>query len=317
MRLAVIALVIIVIARPQNVDKWQSSTTEGIDIVMALDVSGSMLARDFSPDRLEASKNVATEFMSGRPEPNALPGLDRIGRLLLTRLSERIFAHGPTAARLVADEFGVALGKISLIDHGHWVGSFAEHVSRSEARRRLELPSEGKVFLSIGGCKRYRNLLGLIEAFKSLGVLRTAGTLVIAGKFQEPEYRQAVERAISGRGDIRLFPQYIPDDELQNYLISADVVVLPYLDILTSGAAVLALSFGRPVVAPRKGCLIDLVDRESGILYEPTEPASLVGAMRQAIDTQFDSDVIKHSVKRFSWQRSGKAFVDAMVSRGG
>jgi Ca-activated chloride channel family protein len=82
LRLIVIALVIIVIARPQNVNKWQSSTTEGIDIVMALDVSGSMLARDFSPDRLEASKNVATEFISGRP-------YDRIG---LTVFSGRF--HG-------------------------------------------------------------------------------------------------------------------------------------------------------------------------------------------------------------------------------
>jgi Ca-activated chloride channel family protein len=85
MRLAVIALVIIVIARPQNVDKWQSSTTEGIDIVLALDVSGSMLARDFSPDRLEASKNVATEFISGRP-------YDRIG---LTVFSGESFTQCP------------------------------------------------------------------------------------------------------------------------------------------------------------------------------------------------------------------------------
>lgn len=85
MRLAVIALVIIVIARPQNVDKWQSSTTEGIDIVMALDISGSMLARDFSPDRLEASKNVATEFISGRP-------YDRIG---LTVFSGESFTECP------------------------------------------------------------------------------------------------------------------------------------------------------------------------------------------------------------------------------
>ena len=84
-RIAVIALVIIVIARPQNVDKWQSSTTEGIDIVMALDVSGSMLARDFSPDRLEASKNVATEFISGRP-------YDRIG---LTVFSGESFTECP------------------------------------------------------------------------------------------------------------------------------------------------------------------------------------------------------------------------------
>jgi Ca-activated chloride channel homolog len=62
-----IALLIIVIARPQASDKFQDTSTEGIDIVLALDISGSMLARDFKPDRLEASKNVATEFISGRP----------------------------------------------------------------------------------------------------------------------------------------------------------------------------------------------------------------------------------------------------------
>jgi len=72
LRMVVLGLVIIVIARPQNVNKWQSSTSEGIDIMLAMDVSGSMLAEDFSPNRLEASKNVATEFISGRPD-------DRIG----------------------------------------------------------------------------------------------------------------------------------------------------------------------------------------------------------------------------------------------
>lgn len=85
LRMIVIALVIIVIARPQSVDKWQSSTTEGIDIVLALDVSGSMLARDFSPDRLEASKNVATEFINGRP-------YDRMG---LTVFSGESFTQCP------------------------------------------------------------------------------------------------------------------------------------------------------------------------------------------------------------------------------
>ncbi|MRR21143.1 VWA domain-containing protein, partial [bacterium] len=85
LRAAVIALVIVVIARPQNVDRWQSSTTEGIDIILALDVSGSMLARDFNPDRLEASKNVATEFISGRP-------YDRIG---LTVFSGESFTQCP------------------------------------------------------------------------------------------------------------------------------------------------------------------------------------------------------------------------------
>jgi Ca-activated chloride channel homolog len=66
-RTIAIALLIIVLARPQATDKFQDISTEGIDIVLTLDISGSMLARDFRPDRLEASKNVATEFISGRP----------------------------------------------------------------------------------------------------------------------------------------------------------------------------------------------------------------------------------------------------------
>jgi Ca-activated chloride channel family protein len=67
LRVAAITLLIIVLARPQATNKFQDITTEGIDIVLTLDISGSMLARDFKPDRLEASKNVVTEFISGRP----------------------------------------------------------------------------------------------------------------------------------------------------------------------------------------------------------------------------------------------------------
>jgi Ca-activated chloride channel homolog len=76
-RTLAVALLIIVIARPQATDKFQDVSTEGIDIVLTLDISGSMLARDFRPDRLEASKNVATEFISGRP-------YDRIGLVVFS-----------------------------------------------------------------------------------------------------------------------------------------------------------------------------------------------------------------------------------------
>jgi Ca-activated chloride channel homolog len=76
-RTLAIAMLIVVLARPQTVDKFQDMSTEGIDIVLTLDISGSMLARDFRPDRLEASKNVATEFISGRP-------YDRIGLVIFS-----------------------------------------------------------------------------------------------------------------------------------------------------------------------------------------------------------------------------------------
>ena len=68
LKLIGIGLLIIALARPQSVDSWSETTTEGIDICLCLDISGSMRAMDFEPNRLEASKDVASEFINGRPE---------------------------------------------------------------------------------------------------------------------------------------------------------------------------------------------------------------------------------------------------------
>ncbi len=76
-QLCAISLFIVVLARPQSSSSWENVTTEGIDIVIALDISSSMLARDFSPDRLEAAKDVAMEFISGRD-------YDRIGLVVFS-----------------------------------------------------------------------------------------------------------------------------------------------------------------------------------------------------------------------------------------
>jgi Ca-activated chloride channel family protein len=68
----VVGLLVVVLARPQSTSSWQDVTAEGIDIVMAIDISGSMLAEDFKPNRLEAAKKVAQTFIGNRPN-------DRLG----------------------------------------------------------------------------------------------------------------------------------------------------------------------------------------------------------------------------------------------
>ncbi len=70
LRTLAIILIVIVLARPQAANSWRTEKTEGIDIMMAFDVSGSMLAEDFKPNRLEATKSVATEFILSRPNDN-------------------------------------------------------------------------------------------------------------------------------------------------------------------------------------------------------------------------------------------------------
>jgi Ca-activated chloride channel family protein len=77
LRLVALALVIISLARPQSTSKGQNVYSEGIDIVLALDISGSMLAEDFQPNRIEAAKNVAQDFIGGRTN-------DRIGLVIFS-----------------------------------------------------------------------------------------------------------------------------------------------------------------------------------------------------------------------------------------
>lgn len=78
LRSSAVALLIIALARPQSYSSGQNVTTEGIDIVLALDISGSMTSEDFKPNRVEAAKNVAERFIDGRPN-------DRIGLVAFSR----------------------------------------------------------------------------------------------------------------------------------------------------------------------------------------------------------------------------------------
>lgn len=77
LEIAALSLFIIALARPQSSSKNQKTNINGIDIVMAMDISSSMLARDLKPDRLEASKIVASDFVSGRPN-------DRMGLVVFS-----------------------------------------------------------------------------------------------------------------------------------------------------------------------------------------------------------------------------------------
>ena len=69
-RIIAFVLLVIILARPQTKNSWENQTREGIDIMLAMDISTSMLAEDLKPNRMEAAKKVAAEFIIGRPDDN-------------------------------------------------------------------------------------------------------------------------------------------------------------------------------------------------------------------------------------------------------
>lgn len=131
LRLLAVGVIIVALARPQSSSSWQDINTEGIDIVLALDISGSMLAEDLKPNRLEASKNVAVDFIAKRPT-------DRIG---LVVYSGESFTQCPltTDHDVLKNLFGEI--KNGMIEDGTAIGmGLANSVNRlknSEAKSKV------------------------------------------------------------------------------------------------------------------------------------------------------------------------------------
>jgi len=121
LRMFAIALLIVALARPQSISTKQNINIEGIDIVMTIDVSSSMLARDFKPDRLEAAKEVASEFIARRPN-------DRVGLVIF---SGEAFTQVPltTDHTMIANIFAEV--QSGMIEDGTAIGDgLATSVSR-------------------------------------------------------------------------------------------------------------------------------------------------------------------------------------------
>ena len=113
LRAAVMVLIIVASARPQTVETETKSTAEGIDIVMAVDISSSMLARDFKPDRLTAAKEVATQFVANRPG-------DRIG---LVVFAGEAFTQSPLTTDQASVQTLLARLRSGVVDDGTAIGN--------------------------------------------------------------------------------------------------------------------------------------------------------------------------------------------------
>ena len=131
LRAAAFALLVVALARPQDVEQNVRTNTEGIDIMLAIDVSGSMLARDFKPDRITAAKEVAGSFIADRYG-------DRIG---LVAFAGEAFTQSPLTTDQSTLQTLLARIRSGLIEDGTAIGNgLATAINRlreSEAKSKV------------------------------------------------------------------------------------------------------------------------------------------------------------------------------------
>ena len=208
----------------------------------------------------------------------------------LGRLADAIVVHCEAARDVLAETLaldGSSRKRLRVIPHGHYAGAYPDDIDPGEARRRLGLPAEARVIAFVGWVRPYKGVTELIEAFAALP--DADARLVVAGRAIDEAYADRVSALASADPRVRLDLGFVPEDELQVYLRAADVVATPFQEILTSGSVLLAMSFGRAVIAPRRGCVADTVDELGALLYDPDDAGGLQGALRAALSADLEA----------------------------
>ena len=196
----------------------------------------------------------------------------------------------------------------AVIPHGHYRQAYPAPIRRVRARDALGLTPQQTVLLFFGAVSPYKNVPHLITTFRDAALPDTR--ILIAGRADSSHGRQ-VETAADGDQRIKLDLRRIPRDEVQMFFSAADLVVLPFSDIMHSGSAILALSFNKPVLVPARGSLPELQTRVGAAWVRTYEgeltPAILTAA---ALWAKNSNRKLRPDLSSFDWPNIVQATVE-------
>jgi len=177
---------------------------------------------------------------------------------------------------------------------------------KEEARKRLGLKDE-RVMLFFGYVRSYKGLSVLIDAMLKIQEMVPV-TLLIVGEFYEDEKKYRA--MIHGHGlesCIRIYSQYIPNDEVATFFSAADVVVLPYISATQSGIIQIAYHFNKPVITTHVGGLSEVVIHgHTGFVIPPNNPDALTKAVMEFYNEHCEEEFAKNiseEKRQYGWDK--------------
>jgi len=172
--------------------------------------------------------------------------------------------------------------RMHIVSHGNYLKQYDVDADPAAARKALGLSTAGTVFAFVGSIRGYKNVLGLLDAFSGLAGFGPDTRLLVCGKPLPRKLGRDLEERAAADPRIVLRLDRVSEEDLSRTMRAADAVVLPFRNILSSGSAILAMSHGRPVIAPAMGCLPGTLPDDAAILYDPDAPDALADALQMA-----------------------------------
>lgn len=195
-----------------------------------------------------------------------------------------------------------------VIPHGHYQEAYPNQVTSSEAKAWLNLPPDKPTLLFLGYISPYKNVSHLVECFRQLSDAHLA--LVIAGKPDTAALEEAILKSAAGDSRVHTHLRFIPDEQLQFFYNAADLVVLPFQEILNSGSTLMALSYNRPVLVPHLGALPEW-QRKFGSTWVKTYQGTLTSKILvSALQELADRKETTVPLASLDWSSISKRTVD-------
>jgi beta-1,4-mannosyltransferase len=227
---------------------------------------------------------------------------------ILARRADRLIVHCPTAVAIVAEAYQVTEKKFAVVplgNYGEWYGLAQD---KKIARNLLGIQASARLFVFFGAVRPYKGIEQLIDCFTAIP--DENAELLIAGMPMVKELAAELRARAAQDTRVRLHLDYVPDDMLVRYLSAADIVVLPYTDVLTSSAVNLAAALGKCCIIPRLSCMKDFPE-ETVLFYTHNDKDSLQAMISGALN--MDTEALERTgsqaqqfVRQFSWSFVGR-----------
>ena len=206
------------------------------------------------------------------------PVLEMWVRRAIARIVDAMILHSPEIRREIAADFREPLDAFDIVPHASFGDLYGEAPDARAAREALALKTAGKVFLNFGLMRPYKGLERLLKAWAESGLGTAGHVLLLAGRFPDPAYQEKIVRAAQPIEGVRIDLGHVPDDRVRLYLGACDAVVLPFERILTSSSLHLAITFEKPVIAPRIASVLETLGQANRFLYDRS-----TGGLRDAL----------------------------------
>lgn len=230
---------------------------------------------------------------------------------VIFHFGDHFIVHTSSNKQKIISEFNIPLENISIIPHGILKPYRIRGISRSEARKRLNIPLDKKILLFFGNIRPYKGLDILLEAFSLIKQKKPDTILIIAGEpwFDWNRYDVIIKENDLEDSIIKHL-QFIPNSEVEYYFKCADIVVLPYIQFDSqSGVGAIALAFKKPLIISDVGGLKDFV-KDKKAISKPNDSEDLSRKIIKALE---DEKLLKRLSKdssdlaeRYSWSNIAK-----------